>query len=73
MEWHSPLYLSLFIPLVGIISYYFLNQKKFHATLQVSTVEAFKKSPKTWRSSLRHLPLFLMALSLAFAIFALAR
>lgn len=73
MQWYSPVYFLLFIPLVGILIYYFLFRKKFHATLQVSSVYLFKKAPKTWRSFFRQVPLILMSLSLVFAIIALAR
>ncbi len=73
MEWHSPIYFLLFFPLAAILGYYFVFQKKFNASIQVSSVALFKKSSLTWRSRLRHLPLVLMSLSLVFAILALAR
>lgn len=69
---HPELFYLLLV-LVPMIAWYVLRQKKFSASLQISTVKGFSGAPKTWKHYLRHLIFVLRVLAIALLIVVLAR
>lgn len=63
----------LLLGLVPIIAWYIFRQKKFSASLQISTTRGFAGAPKTWKYYLRHLLFVIRVLVMALLIVVLAR
>ena len=73
MMWQSPWAFLLFIPLLAIIVWNYLQKNKKRPTLQFSSLSLISKVPQTLRTRLMPLPYLLKILALVFAIIALAR
>lgn len=56
-----------------MIVWYIFRQKKFSASLQISTTRGFSGAPRTWKYYLRHLLFVIRVLVLALLIVVLAR
>lgn len=69
----NPNIFYLLLVLVPMIVWYVLRQKKFSASLQISTIKGFSGAPKTWKHYLRHLLFVIRLLVIALLIVVLAR
>ncbi|MGF7139787.1 vWA domain-containing protein [Roseimarinus sediminis] len=63
----------LLLGLIPMIAWYLFRQKKFSASLQLSTIRGLENAPKTWKHYLRHLLFIFRVLILALLIVVLAR
>ena len=73
MEWFSPIWFLVFIPLALLILFLLYRRKRQKPTLQYSYMSLFKSIPKGFRSYLSGLFLILKILSMILVILALAR
>ncbi len=73
MTFKNPEYLYLLLLLIPIVFWYLYELKKSDASLQFSSIEVLKKSPKTLRLRLIHLPFVLRVLMFIFLIITIAR
>ncbi len=73
MRWHSTWAFLLYILLMLVAVFCFLQRKSKTASLVFSNIDAIKKIGRSFRVYLSQLPTFLKFLSLVFAILALAR
>ncbi len=69
----NPQMFYLLLGLVPMIAWYILRQKKFSASLQISTLKGLANAPKTWKHYLRHLIFAMRVLVIALLIVVLAR
>jgi len=69
----KPDWFYLLLGLIPMIVWYVLRQKKSKASIQISTIEALKKTPLTWKHALRHMAFVLNMAVLALIIACLAR
>jgi len=69
----NPDMLYLFLVLIPIIAWYIYRQKKFGASLQVSTLKNLEAVPKNWKFYLRHLIFALKIAVISLLIIVLAR
>lgn len=72
-QFANPQLFYLLLVLVPMIAWYILRQKKFSASLQISTIRGLGLAPKTWKHSLRHALFGLRVLAIALLVVALAR
>jgi Ca-activated chloride channel family protein len=72
-QFANPIFLWLLLLLPAVAYYLYWRRKKMTVVLQFSSLNVFNKIPKTMRERLRHLPVTLRLLALAFLIIALAR
>lgn len=73
MAFANPLYLLLLLLLIPAIVWYIFKQKSAQASLQVSSTEAFKQMPTSYKAYLRHVRFLLRIVTLALLIVVLAR
>lgn len=73
ITWASPSYFLLLIPLVAILIWRYLQDRKKRPTVIFSRVGYMKKVGEPWRAKLRWVPNALKTLGLVLAIVALAR
>ncbi len=73
MVFANPLYLLLLLLLIPAIVWYIFKQKTAQASLQVSTTEAFKQMPTSYKAYLRHVRFLLRIVTLVLLIVVLAR
>jgi Ca-activated chloride channel family protein len=73
LTFKNPEILFLLLGLIPLILGYVLKQKNTHAAIQISSIQAFMATPKTYRYYLRHLLFILRALCIALLIIILAR
>lgn len=73
MNWRNLEFLFFIAPLLVALAYYFWTLKSNKATMQFSSLEILKHSPKSLRVYLHHLPLLLKVIAILLAIIALAR
>lgn len=73
LTFKHPEILILLLGLIPIILAYVFKQKNTHAAIQISSLEAFLATPKTYRYYLRHLLFTLRTIALALLIIVLAR
>lgn len=73
LTFHNPELLFLLIILVPYIFWYVLRNNQMEATIQVSTVNGFKKAGKSIKPYLRHVLYGMRVLAIALLIVALAR
>lgn len=73
MSFASPSYLALLLLLVPYILWHFLFKSKQEASLSIASAEAFRNSPRTWRTSILNLPFWLHALCFTLLVLVLAR
>lgn len=69
----NPQMLYLLLVLVPMIAWYIFRQKKFSASIQISTLRGLANAPKTLKHYLRHLIFALRVLVIALLVFVLAR
>ena len=69
----NPQMFYLLLVLVPMIVWYIFRQKKFSASLQISTLKGLANAPKTWKHYLRHLIFVLRILVIALLVVILAR
>ncbi len=69
----KPDYFWLLLGLVPIIIWYILQQRKSRASIQISSLEAVKNVPKTWKHYLRHLIFLIELIVMSLIIACLAR
>ena len=69
----NPDMFYLFLVLIPIIAWYIYRQKKFGASLQVSTLKNLEAVPKNWKFYLRHLIFALKVAVISLLIIVLAR
>ncbi|MEG1937265.1 MAG: VWA domain-containing protein [Rikenellaceae bacterium] len=65
--------LYLLLVLIPIVAYYIFKVRDGHSTLQISSIEGFRNTPKSTKYYLRHLPFALRMVALTLIIFAIAR
>lgn len=68
-----PEFFYLLLGLIPMIAWYIFRQKKFSASIQISTTRGFSGAPRTWKFYLRHLLFIIRVLVLALLIVVLAR
>ncbi|MFA9390844.1 MAG: VWA domain-containing protein [Prolixibacteraceae bacterium] len=68
-----PELLYLLLGLIPMIAWYIFRQKKFSASLQISTIRGFAGAPKTWKYYLRHLLFVIRIAVMALLVVVLAR
>ena len=68
-----PSYLYLLLLLIPTIAWYLYRRKRITTNLQVSTTEAFKDAPKSYKHYLLHVPFILRLATISFLVIALAR
>jgi Ca-activated chloride channel family protein len=74
MIFANPKYLYLLLVLIPMIAWYIYKINRSHASLQVSSTEAFDAPVVSkWKTWLRHFPFVLRVLAVATLIFILAR
>ena len=73
MTFANSEYLFLLILLIPYLIWYLMYHQKSTPVLQVSSTDAYRKSPKSFRQHLIHLPFICRLVCLAAAIIALAR
>jgi Ca-activated chloride channel family protein len=69
----KPELFYLLIGLIPMIVWYILRQTRSKASIQISSIESLKQSPKTWKHALRHLVFALQIAVLSLVIVCLAR
>ena len=72
-QFANPYLLWLLAVLPLMAAWYVIRLRKGGATLRISTVEGFRKAPRTPRYWLRHLPFVLRCAAVAMLVVALAR
>jgi Ca-activated chloride channel family protein len=74
MIFANPKYLYLLVVLIPMVAWYIYKINRSHASLQVSSTEAFDApAVSKWKTWLRHFPFVLRLLAVATLIFILAR
>ncbi len=73
MHFAHPNFLWTLLVLVPITVWYVLKQKDSHATMALSTSQAFAAIPRSWKQYLRHLLFVLRIITLACLIIIMAR
>lgn len=73
IEFGKPEFLYLLLILVPIIAWYIWKLKYREASLQISTIKAFKKLPRSYKEYLRHVLFAFRLLVIALFILILAR
>jgi Ca-activated chloride channel homolog len=69
----NPHMFYLLLLLVPMIAWYVFRQKRFSASLQVSTLKGLATAPKTWKHYLRHLLFAIRVVVIALLIVVMAR
>ena len=73
IEFAYPNFFFLFIGLIPMIVWYILKQKNSNASLQLSSLKGFEKTPVSVKIYLRHLLFILRVLAISLLIIILAR
>lgn len=71
--WAAPLAFALFLPLIGVLVWDFLQRRRKRPTLTYSSLKYIRQVSPGLRARLRWLPLAITVASLALVIIALAR
>jgi Ca-activated chloride channel homolog len=69
----NPQMFYLFLVLIPMIAWYVFRQKKFNASLQVSSTRGLDQLPKSWKLYLRHLLFAITCAALSLLIIVMAR
>jgi len=69
----NPQMFYLFLVLMPMIAWYVFRQKKFNASLQVSSIRGLDQLPGSWKIYLRHLLFAITCAALSLLIIAMAR
>lgn len=72
MIWKDPGYFFLLFVLAALVAWFYFK-KPARASLQISSLQIFKKAPTSWRATLALLPKALQFLALALVVMGLAR
>lgn len=72
-DFANPKYFLLLVLLIPMILWYIFREKRSHADLQFSSLEAFRGMKRAGRVWLRHVLFVLKVLAIAFLVTALAR
>ena len=70
---YKPQVLYLLLGLIPLIAWYIFRNKKSQASIQISSLEGFKKVRRTWKHYIRHLVFLLKLVVIALIIVCLAR
>jgi len=73
ITFHNPGLLYLLLLIVPLIAWYVWKQSSIQASIRLSSVKGFARTPKTYKYYLRHAPAVLRMLTLAALVIALAR
>lgn len=73
MHFAHPQFLWTLLILIPIAVWYVLKQRDNHATMALSSTQAFAKLPRTWKQYLRHVLFVLRLATLACLIIIMAR
>ncbi len=73
MQFASPNILFVLLLIIPMVGYYIYRTWRGGATLTISTIDGVRKSPRTIRYYLRHLPIVLRTFAFAAMVVALAR
>ncbi len=73
LQFADPVYFWLLLLIPAAVAWYFYRLREHHATLQVSSLKAFRQIRPGWRLYSRHILFALRMLAAAFLITALAR
>ncbi len=73
MHFANPYLLWLLLIIIPIVAHYILRILKGGAAINISTVEGVRRAPRTFRYWLRHLPVILRVVAIAFIVVAIAR
>lgn len=73
MHFAHPQFLWTLLILIPITVWYVLKQRDNHATMALSSTQAFAKLPRTWKQYLRHVLFVLRLATLACLIIIMAR
>jgi Ca-activated chloride channel family protein len=68
-----PQMFYLLLVLIPLVAWYIFRQKKFSASIQVSTTRNLEDIPKTWKHYLRHLLFAITVIVLSLLVVVLAR
>ena len=69
----NPGYLWLFLLFIPLIAWYIYKQRSLFASMEVSTVSAFGKAPRSLLASMRHILFILQLAAIGCVIMVLAR
>jgi len=69
----NPQLFYLLLVLIPMVGWYIFRQKKFSASIQVSTIRNLDGIPKTWKHYLRHLLFVITTIVITLLIIVLAR
>jgi Ca-activated chloride channel family protein len=73
ITFHNPGLLYLLLLIVPLIVWYVWKQSSLQASIRLSSVKGFARTPKTYKYYMRHAPAVLRMLTLAALVIALAR
>lgn len=73
MEFANKEYFFLLLLLIPYILWYLLYKKKSEPTMRVSTTDAYRFAPKSWRQRIIHAPMVLRCLCFVMVVCVLAR
>lgn len=73
MEFANKEYFALLLLLVPYVVWFLLFRKKSEPTMRVSSTEAYRFAPKSWRQRIVHLPIVLRCLCFVALVCVLAR
>lgn len=73
MEFANKEYFFLLLLLIPYILWYLLYRKKSEPTMRVSTTDAYRFAPKSWRQRIIHAPMVLRCLCFVMVVCVLAR
>lgn len=73
MNFESPYLLYLLLLLIPMIVYYVYQLRRGGVTMTISTIDALRSAPRTFRYYLRHIPFVLRCMAFALLVVALAR
>jgi Ca-activated chloride channel homolog len=69
----NPKMFYLLLVLIPMIAWYLYRQKRFSASIQISTLRGFAKAPITWKHYLRHILFIIQLVVIALLVVVLAR
>ena len=73
MHFAHPHFLWTLLILIPLIAWYVLKQRNLHATMALSSAQAFARLPRSWKQYLRHVLFILRLAALACLIVVMAR
>jgi len=73
ITFNNPNFLYLLLLLIPLIAWYVWKQRDIDTSIRLSTLNGFKKAPRSYKWYLRHVPFALRSLAIAIFIVAIAR